>query len=203
MKQIIMLYKEDRLLLFLALFYSIIFSITVSLFSLIMSINFKTFILFVLILFGMFSKFLTNLREEKLLKKTIWFTLYFTLAPILSYITITMPLYVSNKDLLGNVIIMSGFYFTCMIIPYLFFITLIFVNKYRLLINKNIKVIKVSLSFMIAMITISFTLMPLIATKIYMDTLYVVTLLPFSLNILLICFIEYFQIQNEASNDGV
>lgn len=137
MKQIILLYKEDKLLLFLALFYSIIFSITVFLFSLIMSLNSKTFILFVLILFGMFSKFLANLRENKLHKKTIWFTLYFTLAPILSYITITMPLYVSNKALLGNIILMSGFYFACMIIPYLFFITLIFVKKYRSLINEN------------------------------------------------------------------
>lgn len=195
MKQLIILYKEDKLLLSFALFYSILFSITVSLFSLIMSLNFKTFILFFLILFGLFSKFLTNLREDKLHKKTIWFTLYFTLAPILSYITITMPLYVSNKDLLGNGVLMSGFYFACMIIPYLFFITLIFVKKYRTLINENIKVIKVSLSFMIAIITISFTLAPLIATKQYIDTLYVVTLFPFLINILLICFIEYFQIK--------
>jgi|GEM_PF-3882050 len=82
-----------------------------------------------------------------------------------------------------------------MLLPYIFFGFLTLSKKYRDRIIKNIGVIKLSLSFMIAIVTVQYAFTPyFVADQSLVHVSNMVTLFPFAINVLLLCIIEYFRL---------
>lgn len=195
MKEFLFVFKKDKILAIIILFWAIIFTAIPLGFYQIMPVNWKGILSMFFISYVVFYNFGISFYLDKLRSKVWRITLFFTFAPVLSFLTVVTPFVLSGDTIEKNLLFVIILFIIGMLLPYLYFASFFILKKYRRVVIKDLNIVKVSLSIMIALVTIQYAITPIfIANEVLKKTIHFITLIPFSFNVLIICAIEYYNL---------
>jgi hypothetical protein len=195
------LMKLDRISIFIILFWTIIFSSIIY-----MSVGLalpdmgKVFIGGLFTAYGLWKVYVSGLKSQGILKSITMIVLFYLLGAFMAYISIGLMILPFRGIVDESPWIAWVMFIGAMISPYLMLGVSAVSKEYRISLNQKRERIRVGLSTSTAMVTIFYALCPFLTYDPFIiETLQVAFFVPFSINILGICMIEYVKLaENEA-----
>lgn len=183
----------DTIAIFVIVFWTVIFSMIIYLiFGMALPDVVKIFVGGLIAEWLLVKCYLNGLNSVKLEKAILLLTLFFLFGPMLAYVGIGLIIISLEKAEIMDPKLVMVFFIIAMIIPYLIVGATSIMRSIRQRLKKVGDRIRLSLSLSTALVTIMYAITPLLSFDgIIIDSIQFVFFIPFALNILGICFIEY------------